>query len=375
MKIGILTYHRSHNYGAFLQCYSLSRKLNAIEGIECEVINYDLDRGDKAYKIRIWKRPIYYRIFKKQDKMFDDVQKLLPLSGELLLDNGYKSILDYANQHYDVVVAGSDEIWRIASRGFPNVYWLPGKHDFIKMSYAASARNPQSLLTEEVKGKMRELYSDFEYIGARDDISIKQINEIVGNSVANRNCDPTFFYDRYGNKEMLRERLCSKWNIKRDKKIIAVFYDRPALISKLRKILGREYKFICITRPMWNADKNLCSVTPFEWADIIGGCDYMLTSYFHGMLFAVNQNTPFMAIDRRANRDNLETSKLYDFLSYSGIEDRYRIATEIDDNGWKVIGNRIRKEIVEKVAFDAVVEKQKILFQSFEMKLKELVNE
>lgn len=59
MKVGILTYHRSHNYGAFLQAYSLSMKINSLPGVSCEIINYNLSREDNVYKKRKWKRPIY----------------------------------------------------------------------------------------------------------------------------------------------------------------------------------------------------------------------------------------------------------------------------------------------------------------------------
>ena len=39
MKIGILTFHRAHNYGAVLQCYALQEVLKGM-GHEVEVIDY-----------------------------------------------------------------------------------------------------------------------------------------------------------------------------------------------------------------------------------------------------------------------------------------------------------------------------------------------
>ena len=39
MKIGILTYNRTHNYGAVLQCYALQQTLVSM-GYEVSVINY-----------------------------------------------------------------------------------------------------------------------------------------------------------------------------------------------------------------------------------------------------------------------------------------------------------------------------------------------
>ena len=41
MKLGILTFHKSINYGAFMQCYALSQRLQRdFPQIEVEVIDY-----------------------------------------------------------------------------------------------------------------------------------------------------------------------------------------------------------------------------------------------------------------------------------------------------------------------------------------------
>ncbi|MBQ9886873.1 MAG: polysaccharide pyruvyl transferase family protein [Lachnospiraceae bacterium] len=374
MKIGIVTYHRSHNYGAYLQSYSLSHALNSLEGVECEIINYNLVSEDTVYKKRLRKRPLYIPIYMKQDKMFEKLQEEQLLSGKLVLSNTYDDVLDEADSKYDIVIAGSDEIWRIASRGFPNIYWLPGEHNFRKLSYAASGRMKLSTVTDEKKELLGKLYADFEYIGVRDEATREMVEATCPGKKVYRNCDPAFLFNQFKPKETLKKYICEKWKLNPENKLIAVMYDRPDVISQLRKRLGREYKFICITRPMWNADKNLCAVTPFEWVDIIGGCDYLVSSYFHGMLFAVNQNTPFVTIDRRANRSNLNTSKLYDFLSYTGMEERYHIASEVDDAEWKLIADTIAKEIEEgSTDFTEIVRSQRAGFEDFKNIIRGLV--
>lgn len=375
MRVGIFTYHRSHNYGAYLQAYSLSNAINDIEGVSCELINYNLSKEDEVYKKKKWKRPIYFFKFLKQDKIFNEEQKHQLLSGNLILDDNYEKILQYADEKYDVVIVGSDEIWRIASRGFPNAYWLPGKHKFIKMSYAASGRNSNQKLTDEVLKKMKSIYADFNYIGVRDNITGEQVKKSCPEVQIHRNCDPSFLYKNFKNKKNLKENICKKWKLNPNKKLIAVMYDRPNVITNLRKLLGKDYEFICITRPMWNANKNLCTVTPFEWVDIIGGCDYLISSYFHGMLFAVNQNTPFIVIDRRANKSNLETSKLYDFLTYTKMEDRYKLASELNEDAWSKIAEQIKLEIKNGADFSEVIDNQKKLFEEFKEILMGFANE
>lgn len=51
MKIGILTYHKTSNFGSVLQAYSLYRKVADL-GYDCEIINYINDAVEKE------KRPL-----------------------------------------------------------------------------------------------------------------------------------------------------------------------------------------------------------------------------------------------------------------------------------------------------------------------------
>lgn len=374
MKVGILTYHRSHNYGAFLQSYSLCQKLNTIDGVDCEIVNYNLQTEDKRYKKKRTRRPGFTFTYIKQDRVFDDMQKELKLSGPVTLDNDYKKFLNDIEEKYDVIVTGSDEIWRKGSRGFPNIYWLPGNHPFAKMSYAASGRMLIKNIPEEMQEKLKELYNDYDYIGVRDECTKNMVNTTTGENKAVRNCDPTFFYDRFKDKKELKETIRKKYNLP-NKKIVVVAYDEPSLIRKLRRRLGRDYYFVSLSVPMYTANKIMCTVTPFDWVDIIGGADFVVTAYYHGMLFALNQNTPFMAIDRRATRDNIETSKLHDFLSYANLEDRYTMSEDITQDYW----DKLAKQIVEEsesdnIDFSETVANQKKLFDGFEKELLKMSN-
>ena len=56
MKIGILTFHRGHNYGAALQCYALQEVLKSM-GHDVWVINYDYrNSGGGSYSLLSRKR-------------------------------------------------------------------------------------------------------------------------------------------------------------------------------------------------------------------------------------------------------------------------------------------------------------------------------
>ena len=79
MKIGILTYCNSYNYGAYLQAYNLCSKLNTYENIEAELIDYSMRQELEIYKVRIHKNPLvtYEKYMKK--KAFTKAKKDLCL--------------------------------------------------------------------------------------------------------------------------------------------------------------------------------------------------------------------------------------------------------------------------------------------------------
>ena len=55
MKIGILTFHCAHNYGAVLQCYATQEFLHS-KGYDVEVINYRPKYLLSPYKLfTIWR--------------------------------------------------------------------------------------------------------------------------------------------------------------------------------------------------------------------------------------------------------------------------------------------------------------------------------
>lgn len=50
MKVGIITFHSAHNFGALLQVYALQEYLNK-NNIEAQVVNYRLPAIDNVYKL------------------------------------------------------------------------------------------------------------------------------------------------------------------------------------------------------------------------------------------------------------------------------------------------------------------------------------
>lgn len=333
MKIGILTYHRAVNYGAFLQSYSLCTALNQRPGIEAEVIDYSMQSAWNFYDIGAWKlkkklknfRHLNYR--KKQNSTFARAveENKGVFSKETLISDDIEEFRRFVGSRFDVIIVGSDEVWKVNSnmRGFPNPYFLPGDFDCRKFSYAASFGKSVSLTGEKEK-KMRDFLSDFEVLSVRDRIAYDYLG---GNKIGNHimiSCDPSFLYDF--KEELSRtENPLTNGSVKLDKnkKTIAVMVDERSA-GILPGKLGDKYNLVSLYRK-WDGYINVMDVDPFGWLKILSEADFVISSYFHGVCFSICNNTPVLAIGSRGKQH-----KLGDLLQNTVLERCYILGDQLE---------------------------------------------
>lgn len=356
MKIGVLTYHRSHNYGAYLQAYALVNWIQESTGNEVELIDYNMVSAEKFYIREILRGKTLLRIvsnFKRYLMFKFKAIHELPLSSKNLISNNIDKFSKYVANDYDIIVVGSDEVWKLGFRGFPNPYWLPKNIGCIKMSYAASARCDFTRLSVENQARLKRYLCDFKYIGVRDSATLDSISEFCSQK-AYLNCDPTFNYDFEFNKEKGINYLVDKCKIDVSKKSIAFMFSDAKLATDIMKHYGNKFNYIALFDAIPGA-KNICNVTPFQWKDILACCDFLVTTYFHGMCFAIKSNVPFIVMEIRGGRK--ESSKSYDLLKECQMEERFFLKSHL--NCMDSICTIIDKDINSDIDFSTAVIKQK----------------
>ena len=303
MKIGIITYHGARNYGAFLQSYSLSERLNLEKGIDAEVIDFRMKKEENFYKLRfrkgMIKKPIRsmieYKIKRKQNELFDRDRIKLRKSESSIISDSLDDFRDFVYGKYDVIIAGSDEIWKTNGfRGFPTPYWLIGDLGCRKFSYAASARNDFSKMSGEEQDILRKAINEFEFIGVRDELTYNEVNRYRDRQDVNICCDPTFLYDFEFNKENGNKILNSINRKLSNKKRIGVMTENNEIAKKIRNALGSEYEIYSLYQ--WQPGYiNACELSPFEWLDVLASLDLVITSFFHAACFALKAGTPLIS--------------------------------------------------------------------------------
>ena len=371
MKIGILTYHSTHNYGAFLQAYALCHSLRDSTGNDVELINFSMNKAEEMNKkiassarMNIKK----HKYLQKRYSVFEEsIKKYQPVTGIRYSTDDIKEFAEWVNGKYDVIITGSDEIWALNGyRGFPTPYWLPYVKNCRKMSYAASSRTAPSDVSDEKKAKIQKYLESFEYIGVRDYVTKELVVNAIGEDHRiHINCDPVFAHDFRTSKEKGKSFIKQRFGVSGRKKVIAIMLNSTDLANEIVKLYSKEFDFISLFNYQRGIKTNVV-LNPFEWIDALAGADGLITDFFHGMVFALKNCTPFISFEPRKISDK-RFSKSFDLLHRNGLDNHFFMIGDSKEQALREVGNFLADIVSEKAEFDfqAVCENERKLFQPF----------
>lgn len=202
IKIGILTFHASHNYGSMLQAYSLLHALQH-KGFDVNVINLRTEKQRNLYPFPLlYKRPYRYNIHLLLNSPLLCIQDSLRwIKFEMFLK---KYIVRYSPQlckteeieakNYDVLICGGDQIWNLYCDDFDNAYFLPFE-GVKKISYSPSLGNEADRMktSEDFKNIFRKYLSSFSAISVREPDGKEFILNVTNVKNVEVVPDPIFF--------------------------------------------------------------------------------------------------------------------------------------------------------------------------------------
>lgn len=300
MKIGILTFHCAHNYGAMLQCYALQEFLK-YRGDEVYVIDYRPDYLVRPYRkhqlahwvsknlLRTLKRllsePFLYKKRGERWKGFDNFMRtrfnLYP----------YDKSSDYSN--FDLLLFGSDQIWstRITGGRFDPVFFGQGVN-CRKVSYAASM-SPVCLNATE-KQILPSLLRNLDAISVREAELAEMIRPLTDKEVS-MVCDPVLLL-----RKDEWEKLCVPVSTKRPYVLCYNLLKSEECTKQAYKV-SRElgYELIDITARLlpFKSDRScLQMLDPILFVSYFKEAAFVITSSFHGTVFSVIFQKPFYVV-------------------------------------------------------------------------------
>lgn len=339
MKIGLLTLPFNNNYGGYLQAYALMTVLKRM-GHDVELI-YRRPNRNPFFRRLIYPLKTLVKIILRRPhgSFIMDQESDLRRSGKLLMPFVDKYISPRTKPYYtttdmekscmgkyDVVIVGSDQVWR--------PLYVPNINDFFlefikdnrvkKIAYAASFGTSTPEYSREQKNECGKLISDFFSVSVREKSGI----DIIKDFNWNVNCspqlvlDPTFLLDK--------EDYLKHFQVKRLNQLFCYILDKNEktrdLISKTEKIL--HISSFDIMEGI-NNRKLVYQPSIETWLSNIYNSKFILTDSFHGMVFCIIFNKPFAVCvnhDRGADRFlsllsllNLETRMIKDVTDINNV--------------------------------------------------------
>lgn len=402
-KIGILTFHRSNNTGAFIQCYSLLCKLKKdFPEHVIEVIDYCTDRTILNYSwkikdyvaatnkksqegiceknrrmikniLRLMLRPYILKDRKKENELFETDRRYLMLSGERMVSEKIDDFVKFVENKYDVIVVGSDCVWQYVNYPFPNAYLLKGEIAKIKMSYAACAyKMDLDKMSSNDIGYMKDALASFDYLGVRDVETEKILTEL--SLPFEHNCDPAFLLDL---EEVpvdickLREKL-ERLGVDFKRKVIGLQVSYKHIGKWVRDLFDEsEYQIVALRVRNAYAEVFLEDITPFEWSRVFTFFYCTVTDFFHGTLLSLINHTLPIAFDSGFLKDGRE-SRIGDVMKRMGLSDLYyKVENDKAPTAWLNAAVEKIEASEGKAEFDTIIEGESRYYQGFKKKLEE----
>lgn len=305
MKVGILTFSFSNNYGAILQCLALQNALNQMK-IKTYVINYHPEVKPKPF----WQGwGIRSNFIKGIADRFIDLscgtlmrRKFDKFRGDFIQQTAEcrscKEV-DKISRDFEALIVGSDQVWNFnlySTRDQAQTYFLDlPNYTGLKISYAACCGQPNQ--PQQAKEIMQSKIPTFDAISVRNELTLDLVASYGAQNVEVV-CDPSLLIDfdmLLPNKRIAKEKYIFFYGLSN-----ANNPKHKAVLDRIRKKVGNLKVIAAIpsahkkTFPFW-ADKKIWCASPIEWISLIRNAQFVYTDSFHGMLFSLKYRVPFLS--------------------------------------------------------------------------------
>ncbi len=333
MKVGIVTITELDNFGNRLQNYALQEVLKQLGHTVETIPNYITYKYRKTLKYRL--KEFIHAVRIKDNKMKSSLLKqwrFERFDKKYFKFSKFYSTIDYISpeldENYDIFIAGSDQIW--------NPYF-PFNLDFNFLTFAAPNKRiaySASFGVDNIPQKKVEAFTN--YLNGIKYISVREYagKEIV-KKLTNRDIpvlpDPTLLISKNHWKSIAKR---PKW-LNVNAEYILTYYlgkttERDELLKNIYSIHPEYEKLKIIDIHYANNIRQFC-ITPDEFIYLIQHANLFLTDSFHGAVFSILMETPYVSVKRIDDGQSMNSriDSLYQMLN---IVPRDLISTQHIEN-------------------------------------------
>ncbi len=286
MKLGILTFVNTTNYGASLQAYALQQVI-AREGHECEIIGYTCRKVNESHSpqnaarkkgIKRLFAPVLAIISQKSHNQFRRFENEYCVFSKPCDEFTIASVAE----KYDRIIVGSDQVWNVDITGNDKSFFL----DFIeddkkKYSYAASVG------TKYFKQNISEyesLIRKFQVISIREKGTAEQLRKSINREDIITDVDPTLLnYKRWSS-------FVTQNNKYGDYIFLYFIPEDPKLFYAIRKFAKEKgCKLIHLKKSIVRRKdiKTINIASPIDFINLIAHARYVISGSFHALCFSL----------------------------------------------------------------------------------------
>ena len=322
MRIGIVTLHRVFNYGSVLQAYATQHVLEEM-GHKPFIVDYVMPHTTTyTTTYEIWKQ----RPSQIQGALKTGAYHAAKLVSLLLKKRTFgrfikKKFIGYAAllknpPLADAFVTGSDQVWNsYYNRGIDYAMFLKfAPKSCLKIAYASSF-GKESLDSMEIQ-ETKQLIQQYHSVSVRENTALR-ILDILGYKSGTWLIDPTL---QICSQEWAK--LAAKPLVKERYLILMLLYNEDNQATEFARIIANRLG-LKLVKLSWNlchpkyVDQLFTHRGPEDFLSLFMNADYIVTNSFHGLVFSINFNRPFIVVPR-----NKFNSRILSLLELTGLQHR-----------------------------------------------------
>lgn len=330
-RIGILSLPPSFNYGGILQVFALQFFLRE-KGVNSIIIDRRFPRKITLIQTLIeLKKIIFLCIPTLREKYSYDKRKREHFNSK------YKHFINFINTKLNIsqpiystkrlkqfiydndintIIVGSDQVWR--PQCSPNIsdYFLKfiESNDTIKkISYAASFGTDNIEFNENEISEISKLLKKFNFVSLREISGVRNCKSVYGVN-AQISLDPTFLLSTADYNKLINKTIDK--HIDGNGGVVTYILDtsqeNDMIISSLLSKIGYSNKNDLLST------ENGVFISIEKWLSKIKNAQFVITDSFHGCVFSIIFNKPFVAIGNHSRG----ITRFNSLLSQFGLEDK-----------------------------------------------------
>lgn len=360
MKIGILSYPLNNNYGCYLQAFALKSVLENWGHYVTYIHRRHTISFSFMYKVKFFiknllkiiihfkKYPLFFNAHVYEDQymmkqgkyMYPFFEKYINPHTEPLYST--KELKACCEGKFDVIVVGSDQVWRADLLKNIEDYYLVflEDKDTKRIAYAASFGNCSKYPNRKMN-ICGEGYATFDATSVREDDGVTLIKNWGWKGPTPCHVlDPTLLLDRYQYNKLLPKQ-------KQKDMLFCYILDTSERKERYMQMVSK-YLDLKMLNILGNRERDGFVFPSIEtWLQGIRDSKYVVTDSFHGTVFSIIFNVPFSVIPNQKRG----LSRFLSLLHMFGLEDRIVKENDLSIVETPIDWNAVNQKLEERKAF------------------------